>query len=204
MLISPKKTYVVEVSNVMPVLQKLRPLSPECIMNNKLMTRTIFEVPHKETMWLRIRTGDVDCAGNPITSASLLDKTRQGVAMGLPCSVKKSINLELTDYYNDVTFFKNMGLRIVSEQETRRTKYVCHCDGIKYTICFDIWPMLENYVFISITPATNADDEDLEGFIKSTDVQIYNLVEFPTDVDEAYLQKTSKIARDYRYLRFEV
>lgn len=200
MLISPSKRFVIKSEDLDFIEEYIMSLSPICIMNNKLMTRTVFEVPGKTTMWLRVRTGDVDCAGNPITTASLLDKSSQQSGSR---PIKKSIDLPLTDYYNDVAFFQNMGMCVVSEQETKRTKCICHHDGIKYTICFDIWPYLEDYIFISITPATNADAEDLEGFINSTGVKDYNLSDFPTDVDDAYCQVTGKIARAYRYLRFE-
>ena len=200
MLISPSKKYVILVENLGSIKNHINSLSPICIMNNKLMTRTIFEVPGKDTMWLRVRTGDVDCAYNPITTASLLDKTSHEKGS---YPVKKSIDLQLTDYYNDVAFFQNMGLPVVSEQETRRTKWICHYDGIKYTICFDTWPLLSEQIFISITPATNADDDDLEGFINFTGVKDYSLEDFPTDVDDAFSRVTGKTARAYRYLRFD-
>lgn len=200
MLISPSKKYVIRVEDLGPIKNRIKSLSPTCIMNNKLMTRTIFEVPGKDTMWLRVRTGDVDCAYNPITTASLLDKTSHEKGS---YPVKKSIDLQLTDYYNDVAFFQNMGLPVVSEQETRRTKWICHYDGIKYTICFDVWPLLSEQIFISITPATNADDDDLEGFINFTGVKEYSLDDFPTDVDDAFSRVTGKTARAYRYLRFD-
>lgn len=199
MLISPSKRFVIKSENLDFIEEYMVSLSPKFIMYDKLMTRTVFEVPGKITMWLRVRTGDVDCVGNPITTASLLEKASQQSDLR---PIKKSIDLPLTDYYNDVAFFKNMGMRVVSEQETKRTKCICHHDGVKYTICFDVWPFLEDYIFISITPATNADSEDLEGFINSTGVKDYNLSDFPTDVDDAYRQITGKTARAYRYLRF--
>lgn len=199
MIISVSKRFVISSDDLASIEEHMQKLSPVCIMNNKLMTRTIFEVPEKKTMWLRVRTGDVDCTCTPITTASLLDKAPSGAGSN---QLRKSIDLQLTDYYNDVAFFKNMGLTIVSEQETRRTKCICHYDGIKYTVCFDFWPNLEKYIFVSITPATNADKDDLEGFINSTHVKDYNIEDFPTDVDDAYLKITGQIARAYRYLRF--
>lgn len=200
MLISSSKRYVINSEKANHLVEAIKGLSPKCIMRNKLMTRTVFQVTGKESMWLRIRTGDVDCIGNPITSASLLEKARSRVGQH---AVKKAIHLQLTDYYNDVAFFKNMGMPVVSEQETKRTKYICHYDGIKYTVCFDVWPKLERFTFISITPATNAEDDDLEGFIVHIGVRDFNLENFPTDVDAAYEQFTGKIARKYELLRFE-
>lgn len=197
MLISPSKRYVILSRNVDSLVKKL---NGDQIMKNKLMTRTVFQVVNKECMWLRIRTGDVDCAGNPVTSASLLEKvsTQCGQAQ-----TKKSIHLQLTDYYNDVAFFKNMGMPVVSEQETKRTKYICHCENIKYTVCFDIWPNLEEYTFVSITPATNAEDDDIEGFIREIGFREFHLKDFPTDVDAAYKKQTGKTAREYALIRFE-
>lgn len=199
MIISASKKFVIEADNSDFIEERIRPLAPTCIMENKLMTRTIFGVPGKSTMWLRVRTGDVDCAGNPSTTASLIDKS---ISDGGFTARKKSIDLQLTDYYNDVAFFKSMGLPVESEQENKRTKYICHYDGIKYTICFDVWPHLEDYIFVSITPATNADEEDLNGFIEAIGVRQYHLSNFYTDVDKAYEHVTGKTARAFAMLRF--
>ena len=79
MLISPSKRYVINLEDLDFIEDYMKSLSPTCIMTNKLMTRTIFAVPNKNTMWLRVRTGDVDCAHNPITTASLLDKPSQEI-----------------------------------------------------------------------------------------------------------------------------
>lgn len=200
MIISSSRRFVIAAENINFIEDNIRLLSPVCIMHDKLMTRTIFDVSGKSTSWLRVRTGDVDCMCNPITTASLIDKTTLD---GKSISDKKSIDLQLTDYYNAITFFKSMGLKVESEQETKRTKYVCHYDGIKYTICFDVWPKLEKYIFISITPATNADEEDLDGFVETTGIRNYELGTFPTDIDKAYELETGKIARAYDILRFE-
>lgn len=200
MLISSSKRYVINSQKAKILVESIKGLSPKCIMRNKLMTRTVFQVVGKESMWLRIRTGDVDCIGNPITSASLMEKAKSPASQRPD---KKAIHLQLTDYYNDVAFFKNMGMPVVSEQETKRTKYICHYDGIKYTVCLDIWPKLEKYTFVSITPATNAEDDDLEGFIVHIGVREFNIKDFPTDVDAAYERLTGRIARKYELLRFE-
>lgn len=200
MIVSSSRRFVVLSENADFIEENISTLSLNCIMQDKLMTRTIFDISGKNTSWLRIRTGDVDCMGNPITSASLIDKT---MSQREDVPDKKSIDLQLTDYYDAVTFFKSMGLKIESEQETKRTKYTCHYDGIKYTICFDIWPRLEKYIFVSITPATNADPEDLNGFVDTTGIHNYSLDSFPTDVDKAYELETGKIARAYEILRFD-
>lgn len=199
MIISSSRKFVIKAEDANFIEDHIKLLSPNRIMYNKKMTRTIFSVTGKPTMWLRVRTGDVDCAGNPSTTASLIDKAEPESGMA---PQKKSIDLQLTDYYNDVAFFKNMGLPVESEQENKRTKYVCHYDGIKYTICFDVWPYLENYIFVSITPATNADEEDLNGLVEEIDILNYHLNNFPTDVDQAYEKVIGKAARAFDVLRF--
>lgn len=198
MINSSSRKFVIEAENIYFIEEKIRSLNAVKIMDNKLMTRTIFRVPAKSDTWLRVRTGDVDCTNCPITTASLIVKSIPGASS----AEKKFIDLQLTDYYNDVAFFKSMGLSVESEQETKRTKYVCHYDDIKYTINVDVWPNLEKYIFLSISPARNADDEDLEGFIEILGVHDYCLDGFPIDVDKAYEKETGKIARAYDVLRF--
>lgn len=200
MIISSSRRFAILAENINFIEDNISSLSLNCIIHEKLMTRTIFDVSGKSTSWLRIRTGDVDCMGNPITTASLIDKT---ICQAGDIPNKKSIDLQLTDYYDAVAFFKSMGLKIESEQETKRTKYTCHYDGIKYTICFDIWPHLEKYIFVSITPATNADPEDLDGFVETTGIYDYCSNNFSTDIDRAYELETGKIARAYEVLRFD-
>lgn len=197
MIFSSSRKFVIESDNINFIEDYITTLPSECIMHTRLMTRTIFAISSEPTRWLRIRAGDVDCKHNSLITASLIDKVTSKDAN------KKSIDLVLTDYYHAVSFFKHMGLKMESEQETKRTKYVCHFDDIKYTICFDIWPKLEKYTFVTITPATNADKEDLDGFVESTGVVNYSLDDFPTDIDQAYAQVIGKPARAFNLLRFE-
>ena len=199
MLISTSRKYIIKAQDIYFIEKQLEDLSPTCIMRDKLLTRTVFKIDENESRWLRIRTGDVDCSHNPITSASLIEKTSE---TGQQQPTRKSISLQLTDYYDSVAFFKSIGLTAISEQETKRTKYTCFYDGIKYTVCFDVWPGIEQYIFASITPATNAEMEDLESFVDHTKILNYAITNLPTDINEVYLKEKGKSASEYSELRF--
>ena len=47
--------------------------------------------------------------------------------------------MEVDDFYEANHMFELLGFQKTSTQETRRTKYVCFYEDIKYVICFDVW-----------------------------------------------------------------
>ena len=86
---------------------------------------------------------------------------------------------------------------------TRRTKYVCFYEDIKYVICFDVWPGLEDTLFLTIEPGTNAEQADVESFIDLLGIETTKIERNKVDVDTEYLKRFSIPASLIDNLRFD-
>ena len=141
--------------------------------------------------------GDISC--DRISQCTVTFKQRKHIE-----DKTNSSRFIAEDYYSVVQFFKDIGFKLVSEQETLRSKYVFYYESVKYIICFDKWPKLLEYIFVTITAEDNISEEDFK--------QVCDLIKLPqlatqvgyVDIDKAYLDKFNKTARDFRHLRFDI
>lgn len=99
--------------------------------------------------------------------------------------------------------FELLGFSRTSRQETKRTKYVCLYEGIKYVICFDTWPGLEEMLFLTIEPGTNAEKADVESFIDLLGIETSKIKRKKVDVDTEYMTKYGKPASLIEDLQFD-
>lgn len=170
------------------------------IMDNQIMTRTIYQLPStpqsNKHQWLRIRVGDLDCEGNSKCTITFKRKT-------LDSAKPKSAKLEVDNYYDAIHMFDLLGFKKTSTQETKRTKIVCFYESVKYLVCFDIWPWIEEITFITIEAGPNAEQLDFEGFLDLIDIEKYKLNKVCIDVDSEYKNRYNRTASDIPVLKFD-
>lgn len=176
--------------------------SSRIIMDNVIMTRTIYQLhdllnseKQNQHRWLRIRVGDIDCENNSKCTITYKKKTGN--------HNPEEAKLEVDDFYEANHMFELLGLSRTSRQETKRTKYVCLYEGIKYVICFDTWPGLEEMLFLTIEPGTNAEKADVESFIDLLGIETSKIKRKKVDVDTEYMTKYGKPASLIEDLQFD-
>lgn len=185
--------FIIDSCDQNEIIDIIRGLKSNLIMNNIIMTRVIYQLPrsnedvgnNQDCEWIRIRTGDVDCSGNCRCTITYKSKKKNGAN-------PQNAKLEVDDYYEAMHMLDLFGFKKTSTQQTRRTKYVCHYEDVKYTICFDIWPELEELTFVSIDAAPNAELLDVESFLDLLNINDYKLNRPFVDVDTEYYNKYGK------------
>lgn len=203
MVIDKTKKFIVGYESIPTLIEKINKSTdyPRVVMKNVTMTRAIFRTPNFSNSnssheWLRIRVGDIDCEGN--TRCSITYKKKSD-ADNFPTEAK----LEVDDYYEATHMFNLLGFHKSSIQETKRTKYVCTYEEIKYIVCLDIWPGLEDIVFVSIDPGPNAEDIDVRGFVDLLHIEKLKLQSKHVDVDTEYKTRYGKTASEIKNLKFD-
>lgn len=173
---------------------------PQIVMKNITMTRTIYQLPvalpHSDHQWLRIRVGDIDCEGNSKCTITYKKKSHLNPFL-------TEARIEVEDYYEATHMFDLLGFTKSSIQETRRTKYVCTYEEIKYIICFDIWPGLEDIVFVTIDSGPNAENTDLMGFTDLLEINRFAQKNESIDIDTEYIDRYGVPASKIKRLKFD-
>ena len=180
--------------------------SIKIIMDDVKMLRTIYSVPAKSisdsqsdeqtNRWLRVRTGDIDCDMNPRVTITYKQK-------GVSTQESNSTTLQVEDYYEATHMFDLLGFIKSSTQETKRTKISCVYEGVKYVVCFDTWPWIEDYVFVTVSASTSAEKDDILGFIDLLGLSSKdNIRNF--DIDQQYFKKYGKTASEMKNVRFDL
>lgn len=202
-MISEKNNkFIIESCNQKSIVNAIKELKYTTIMNNIIMTRVIYQVPrnnggNQDCEWIRLRTGDVDCAGNCRCTIAYKSKKKNGAN-------PQKAKLEVDDYYEAMHMLDLFGFTKTSTQQTRRTKIVCHYEDVKYTVCFDIWPELEELTFVTIDAAPNAEPIDVEGFFDLLEIDKFKLKRAFVDVDTEYCNKHGKPASLIKNLLFGI
>ena len=173
---------------------------PHIVMKDITMTRTIYQPPvvspKSDHQWLRIRVGDIDCEGN---SKCTITYKKKSHLTPFPTEAR----IEVEDYYEATHMFDLLGFTKSSIQETRRTKYVCTYEEIKYIICFDIWPGLEDIIFLTIDSGPNAENTDLMGFTDLLEIERLAQKNGNIDVDTEYVDRYGTPASRIPRLKFD-
>lgn len=203
------KKYIISQDRLVKVLENILGLtaaSNVCeIMYEEIMHRSIFgsnrsisklEETAEESSWIRIRAGDMNCDGTAPVTVTYKNKKHSK-------DETDSSQFIAEDYYSVVRFFKDMGFPLVSEQETMRSKYIFHYENVKYIICFDRWPHIDE-LFVTITASDNVSQADFDQVCHS--LQLHNLAMQVgyVDIDKAYEKRIGKKASDIRQIRFNV
>ena len=205
MISEQSKKFIIETKDVCNILHNIfenTSKEPEAslIMDNQIMTRAVYQLPKNpdsdKHQWLRIRVGDLDCEGNSKCTITFKRKT-------LDSSKPTSAKLEVDNYYDAIHMFDLLGFKKTSTQETKRSKLVCFYESVKYLVCFDVWPGLEEITFIAIEAGPNAELMDFEGFLDLIHIEKYKLNKEYIDVDSEYKSKYNLVASDIPNLKFD-
>lgn len=150
-----------------------------------------------ETNWIRIRVGDTNCDGTSQCTVAYLNKNHAE-------DKTDSSQFIVEDYYSAIQFFKKIGFPLLSEQETLRSKYVFNYENVKYIICFDKWPHINEMLFVSVTASDNVSETGLASVCNSIKLPDLAMQVGYVDIDKAYEKKIGKKASEIRQLRFNV
>lgn len=204
------KKYIISPDRFMTILKNIHELAYENdvqeVMYEEKMHRAIFgskqnleslEQNNDETNWIRIRSGDISCDGTSQCTVTYINKRHSE-------DRTKSSEFIVEDYYAVIQFFKDIGFPLVSEQETMRSKYVFNYENVKYIICFDKWPHIDEMLFVSVLASENVSEMSFQSVCQSLQLpQLAMQVGF-IDIDKAYEQKIGKKASEIRQLRFNI
>lgn len=204
------KKYIISQDRLVKVLENMINLTDEDavheIMYEEMMHRSIFgsnrnlsklEETEEESSWIRIRAGDTNCDG--IAPVTVTFKNRKHSK-----DETDSSQFIAEDYYSVVQFFKDMGFPLVSEQETKRSKYVFHYENVKYIICFDTWPHIDNWLFVTVTASDNVSQADFSQVCESLQLPKLAMKVGYVDIDKAYEERYQKKASEIRQIRFNI
>jgi hypothetical protein len=204
------KKYIISQDRFVKILENILDLTSGKnvyeIMHDAMMHRSIFgsnrdlkklEETAEESSWIRIRAGDINCDRTAPITVTYKNKKHSK-------DETDSSRFVAEDYYSVVHFFKDMGFPLVSEQETLRSKYIFHYENVKYIICFDRWPHIDDMLFVTVSASDNVSQADFN--------QVCNSLQLPTlamqvgyvDIDRAYEKKVGKKASKIRQIRFNV
>lgn len=204
------KKYIISQDRFVKVLENILDLTGgrnvHEIMYEEIMHRSIFgsnrnlsklEETVEESSWIRIRAGDINCDG--IASVTVTYKNKKHAK-----DKTNSSQFIAEDYYSVVQFFKDMGFPLVSEQETLRSKYIFHYENVKYVICFDKWPHIDDMLFVTVIASDNVSQADFSQVCNSLQLSNLAMQVGYVDIDKAYEKKVGKKASEIRQIRFNV
>lgn len=204
------KKYIISQDRFVKVLDNIIDLT-NCgkiheIMYEEKMHRSIFgsnrslsklEETAEESFWIRIRAGDTNCDGSAPVTVTYKNKKHSK-------DETDSSRFIAEDYYSVVQFFKDMGFPLVSEQETLRSKYVFYYENVKYIICFDTWPHIDGWLFVTVTASDNVSQADFSQVCNSLQLPSLAMQVGYVDIDKAYEKKFGKKASEIRQIRFNI
>ncbi len=197
--------YIIKKDKLVDVLRAILSIAKENveeIVFEGLMHRAIFKLnlssSHEgETAWLRVRSGDVDCDGQTNCTVTFKKKNHS-------IDDTQMTELAVSDYYTAIDFFMEIGHVLTSVQETLRTKYVFHYEGVKYIICFDEWPHIKDIYFVTVIPGDSASLDEFKGVCNMIGLDKLNEKYKVVDVDAVYREMFGKSASDIPNVRFNM
>lgn len=173
-----------DVDKVTTLMSKM--LVGEPVMLDKIVKRTLFTVqsgPDKKeekAHWIRIMDGDVE-EGCTITYKNKMMNMRDEEKAVLKVdNYDDAIHLfDLIDCYDRVSY-----------QENLRSQFVCTFDQDKYIVRFDIWPKIEDVIFVTVTARSFANPHGLKDFTEALGLNKLNICPQPrVDVDKIYEER---------------
>lgn len=181
--------FLIETKNMAEIISNLQMEALHCkaIMVDRIIRRRLYKVKSKQDdnqiRWLRILDGDIECDGSQRCTITYKDKKRDmsGVDYAL---------LKVDNFDDAVHLFNLLNFTCTSYQENKRSKFVCKLDRVKYIVRFDIWPKIEDVIFVSVNAMTSTDAESLGGFVETLGLSEYNICKnAKVDVDAIYIER---------------
>jgi hypothetical protein len=182
------------VCNMQNTIPKCTPIMVDCIVK-----RALYKVNNSEgdkSKWIRIMEGDIERIGE--TRCTITYKDRKRDMSGETYALLKVDNFEDATHLFEVLQYEH-----VSYQEHKRSKFACVLDNVKYIVRFDIWPKIEDIVFVGIDVASSTKEDDVDGFLNALGIK--DLVEdsYLVDVDKEYKERIGKAASEIPIITFE-
>ncbi|MCL2311681.1 MAG: hypothetical protein FWC41_04205 [Firmicutes bacterium] len=198
---------LIQAENLDEILTKLKKLEADTkvgrsstdvipIMLDQTIRRALYkskggnEHGDTEIHWIRIMEGDIDYIGE--TRCTITYKIRRK-----DMSSEYYSELRVESFDDAAELFELIGYVQTSYQENKRSKFVCVVDKVRYMVRFDVWPKLEDVIFVNVVCVSSASQEDIDGFIKLLGLNQIDLAkeEAVADVDAEYQKRGYKPAR---------
>lgn len=185
--------FLIETKNLETIIGNMQRKIPLCkpIMIDRILRRTLYKVKNEkgyhssqeQIRWIRILDGDIECDGSQCCTITFKDKRKD--------MTEEDYALLKVDNFDDANhLFDLLQFKRTSYQENRRSKFVCKLDGVKYIVRFDIWPKIEDVVFVSINIMTSANNESINDFVNALEIVNYNICQnAKVDVDKVYEER---------------
>lgn len=186
--------FLVSTDNVSKIIKNIKDNTQLCtpIMIDQIIKRSLYQVKNlgedekdekNEYKWIRILEGDVDCDGVQRCTVTFKDKKKD-------MSGEDYALLKVESFDDATHLFDLLKFTKTSYQENKRSKFVCIFDKVKYIIRFDLWPEIEEVVFVAISVLSSASDNNISDFIDVLEIEKYNLDNNKmVDVDSVYEKK---------------
>ncbi len=195
--------FLIETKNMASVIENLKLEHFNCkpIMTDGLIRRRLYKVKVEQSdsqiRWVRILDGDIECDGSQRCTITYKDKKRD-------MSGEDYALLKVDNFDDAIYLFNLLKFTCTSYQENRRSKFVCKLDRVKYIVRFDIWPKIEDVVFVSVNAMTSTDKEGFNGFVEELGIKQFNICQNnKVDVDAIYLERFGCAASEIPKVTFD-
>lgn len=199
------KQFVIPSKKLNTIVTTLKTYSVEPIMTGEIVRRCLYKVNNEGPQtddnykWLRIMEGDVECDGENRITITYKDKKKD--MSGVDSA------LLTVDNFDDAThLFELLHFEKTSYQENKRFKYrfTVPPEGLEYLIRFDVWPKIEEFVFVTLISKSVIDDDDIDDVIAKLYLEEENICTSEKyDVDKIYKLKFGVPASQIPYIAFE-
>jgi hypothetical protein len=184
-------------------MQFVKEIDCETIMSNQYVRRALYKVVQTDeegkskSKWIRIMDGDMDCNGPKKCTITYKDKDKD-------LTSEQNAVLKVDNFEDATHLFDLIGFQCTSYQENLRTKFICALDNVKYILRFDVWPGINEFIFININAKNSATQENINDFINVLGLNSFNVTqEKYNDVDNIYRNKYSIPASEIPRVTFE-
>ena len=174
MIKNNKAEFMISTGNIMRIIDNMKQKIPYCepIMTDNILRRRLYQVSSGDAdkdqiKWIRILEGDIDCDGAQKCTITYKDKRKD-------MSEEDYAMLKVESFDDANHLFSLLGFKCTSYQENRRSKFVCKLDHVKYILIFDIWPKIEDIVFVSVNVMSSANQESINDFVSALELDVYN------------------------------
>lgn len=79
-----------------------------------------------------------------------------------------------------------------------------HTRNVKYIICFDTWPHIDNWLFVTVTASDNVSQADFSQVCESLQLPKLAMKVGYVDIDKAYEERYQKKSSEIRQIRFNI
>lgn len=210
MTIQGFKKFIVDDDLISQMVDVLQTLESTVIMFRKPLYRVLISrSPFKKggRFWIRVRTGDVGIDGNIKTTIDY--KTVTGFGVGAKrVRNERTKELVVNDYEDAIQFLLSMGAKIASRQQNLRTKLTCQYEEHLFLLCIDVWPWIEDRMFVKISPMDKLGHNYLDDFIRflrlTDNKKAQDLRNIKAGIDGVYLKEYGYELSEVENVEFEI